>query len=294
MRHAITNWRSRIIALPLCWALLVPGAFADLLVFDATSEADFNAALWAIPNQFTQSDWPNGQQSQPVVRQGPSPVDIFSMSITSSTSIDNLADALGTGRQSTLEIALPKGDPAAFSANVFGIDASGQAATGEIQITAETNLGASATATRDLNSRFVGFIANGTNEVITRVTIVGNTTGIASRNAVDDIRVGRLRPFTPSVSATGGSGSCTGVTYGQVSICTLTPEPDHQLVGVSGCGGGPSSNPYATGPITGNCTISAYFVNPNAPHIIPSLSEWALGLLACAAALLGAFRLRRT
>ena len=40
---------------------------------------------------------------------------------------------------------------------------------------------------------------------------------------------------------------------------TLTPDPDHTIASVNGCGGNRSGNTYTTGPITADCTVSVEF-----------------------------------
>ncbi|WP_111642532.1 WD40/YVTN/BNR-like repeat-containing protein [Marinimicrobium alkaliphilum] len=73
---------------------------------------------------------------------------------------------------------------------------------------------------------------------------------------------GGTQNFIVSTSAgTGGSisPSSTSVTQGATATFTVTPESNHTLISVSGCGGSLSGNTYTTGPITGTCTLTATF-----------------------------------
>ncbi|WP_157667566.1 IPTL-CTERM sorting domain-containing protein [Comamonas serinivorans] len=288
---------SRFITPLIVAACCTGSAQAGLLEFDSSSRALFEKALMPVPNQYTASDWQSGAQALPVVRQGPYPVDIFAMNITSSAAIVNATDALTSPRQATLQIDFPKGNPNAFSANVFGLDAAWQATSGSVRIQAETNLGGLLVVNRSSSDPFVGFLASTDGEVITRITISGDPASPAVHTAVDDIRTGRQTVFQPYVIAVSGSGSgtCTPSTYGGVSVCTITAGPNYQLTAVSGCDGTPStSSPYVISPLRGRCNVSAVFVNPNEPRIIPSLSNWGLGMLAFLAAVVGLRRIKRT
>lgn len=71
---------------------------------------------------------------------------------------------------------------------------------------------------------------------------------------------------TPS-AGTGGSispSTAQTVNYGSTTAFTVTPDTGYHIDTVSGCGGGLVSNTYTTGAISGDCTVSATFVN-NAP-----------------------------
>ena len=68
---------------------------------------------------------------------------------------------------------------------------------------------------------------------------------------------------TPS-AGTGGSISPSTpqtVNYDGTTSFTVTPSTGYGISSVTGCGGTLSGNAYTTGPITGNCGVSAAFVN---------------------------------
>ncbi len=70
---------------------------------------------------------------------------------------------------------------------------------------------------------------------------------------------------TFTVNSVAGSGGAIGpssvtVNYGDTTSFTLTPNAGYGVSSVSGCGGSLSGLTYTTGPITGNCTVTASFV----------------------------------
>ena len=70
---------------------------------------------------------------------------------------------------------------------------------------------------------------------------------------------------TPSVGS-GGSISPSApqtVNYNQTVSFTLTPDPGYQIASVTGCNGALSGNTYSTGPITGDCSVTASFSKVN-------------------------------
>jgi len=62
--------------------------------------------------------------------------------------------------------------------------------------------------------------------------------------------------------AAAGSISCSNpVTHGNTTTCTALGNVGYTLTGISGCGGTPgTTNPYTTGAITANCTVTAQYV----------------------------------
>ena len=95
-------------------------------------------------------------------------------------------------------------------------------------------------------------------------TLSGNTftTGPITGNcAVSATFAASTYTVTPS-AGTGGSISPSTpqtVNYGQTISFTVTPNPGNSIGSVTGCGGTLSGNTYTTGPITGDCTVSATF-----------------------------------
>jgi hypothetical protein len=67
---------------------------------------------------------------------------------------------------------------------------------------------------------------------------------------------------TPSAGANGSIDPSTPqtVNYGLTTSFTVTPETGYHVASVSGCGGTwTGTNPYTTGPITADCTVTATF-----------------------------------
>jgi hypothetical protein len=84
--------------------------------------------------------------------------------------------------------------------------------------------------------------------------ITGNCT-VTATFAIDTYTV------TPS-AGTGGSlnpSTPQTVNYGNTTSFTVTANTGYSIASVTGCGGTLSGNTYTTGPITGNCTVTATF-----------------------------------
>ncbi|MEI7817445.1 MAG: hypothetical protein WCI45_09675, partial [Desulfuromonadales bacterium] len=69
------------------------------------------------------------------------------------------------------------------------------------------------------------------------------------------------------------------IDYGSTANFSLTPNASFTLVSVSGCGGNSNGSTYTTGPITGNCTVSAAFT-PNT-FTVTSLTPSSGGTISC-------------
>ncbi len=110
-----------------------------------------------------------------------------------------------------------------------------------------------------------------------------NTAGYGQAEDYTLSVLGASWTVTPAVS--GGNGSIApntpqSVPDGDTIIFTLTPDPGYEIASVSGCGGTLVGNIYTTGPITGDCTVTASFRPVAAPaRLIPTLNQWVLGLL---------------
>jgi hypothetical protein len=67
---------------------------------------------------------------------------------------------------------------------------------------------------------------------------------------------------TPSAGANGSINPSTPqtVNYNATTSFTVTPNTGYQIASVTGCGGTLSGNTYTTGPITGDCAVTATFV----------------------------------
>lgn len=71
-------------------------------------------------------------------------------------------------------------------------------------------------------------------------------------------------PTTYTVKGTAGAGGAIdpserSVIHGDTTFFTVTPDTGYGIASVTGCGGSLSSSTYTTGPITGDCTVSAAF-----------------------------------
>lgn len=82
---------------------------------------------------------------------------------------------------------------------------------------------------------------------------------------------------TPQVSGTGGSispASVQQIQSGRTTTFTVTPDASYEINTVSGCNGTLSGNSYTTGPITGDCTVTANFKNIIIPgyNVTPTVS----------------------
>ena len=93
-------------------------------------------------------------------------------------------------------------------------------------------------------------------------TILLSGTQPNSENSKVEIDVGILQfTVTPSAGA-GGSidpSDPQTVNYNETPSFTVTPNAGYHIASVTGCAGTLVNNTYTTGPITGNCTVSATF-----------------------------------
>lgn len=77
------------------------------------------------------------------------------------------------------------------------------------------------------------------------------------------------------VAATASSGGSIDpanrvVRYGEQARFVVTPEPNHGIVAVTGCGGSLSGNLYTTEPLTSGCTVAAQFSLQS--HVVTTLA----------------------
>jgi len=87
------------------------------------------------------------------------------------------------------------------------------------------------------------------------------TTGTVTANCTVTATFAALS-YTVSANA-GSNGSITPgsatVTHGGTTAFTVTPDPGYDIDSVSGCGGSLSGSTYTTGPVAGDCTVTAQF-----------------------------------
>ena len=60
------------------------------------------------------------------------------------------------------------------------------------------------------------------------------------------------------------------VNAGATTSFTITPDEGYGLLDITGCNGSLDGNKYTTGPITGDCVVSAIFAVPGVPVLTPS------------------------
>ncbi len=77
-----------------------------------------------------------------------------------------------------------------------------------------------------------------------------------------DVITGPSLTVTPFAGANGNIDPSTPqtVNYNGTASFAVTPNTGYQIASVTGCGGNLSGNAYTTGPITGDCTVTATFV----------------------------------
>ena len=96
-------------------------------------------------------------------------------------------------------------------------------------------------------------------------TLSGNTytTGPITGNCTVSATFIQTFTVTPSAGAGGSMSPSTPQTVnsGGTTSFTVTPNTGYGIGSVTGCGGTLSGNTYTTGQITGNCSVSAAFVN---------------------------------
>jgi hypothetical protein len=74
---------------------------------------------------------------------------------------------------------------------------------------------------------------------------------------------------TPSAGAGGTIAPATPqtVNHGATTSFTVTPNAGFTVASVTGCGGSLAGSTYTTGPITGDCTVTASFLDTNPPRL---------------------------
>lgn len=129
---------------------------------------------------FTQQTFLNGVQANPYVVSGPSPQNDFTYVVSATGGIKNILNAISTNTTNTsISIKFNGNNVRKFSCQPVALNAGGINVTlDDIQLTATTNLGNSATQTGGFNSgAFVGFNVTGNeNEYIVSITAAFPTT----------------------------------------------------------------------------------------------------------------------
>lgn len=111
-------------------------------------------------------------------------------------------------------------------------------------------------------------------------SVVGNQCNVLMNTSKSITAQFNLQTFSVTPSA-GPSGSINpntpqGVIYKGTTTFTVTPNTGYATASVTGCGGTLLGNTYTTGPITGDCTVSATF----APSYIVTPSASADGIIS--------------
>jgi len=114
-------------------------------------------------------------------------------------------------------------------------------------------------------------ITPNTNYHVADVLVDGNSVGTVTSYTFNNVTANHTisatfaintYTVTPSAAGTGGSLSPSTpqtVNYNQTTSFTVTPNTGYSVASVTGCGGTLLGNTYTTGPITGNCTVTATF-----------------------------------
>ncbi|MEW6570083.1 MAG: LamG-like jellyroll fold domain-containing protein, partial [Nitrospirota bacterium] len=153
---------------------------------------------------------------------------------------------------------------AIFSIDTFTISASAPGGHGTISCTSPVSYGGTSTCTITAN---VGYhlqnLIDNTVDVTDLVT--GNEYTIANVNfdhAVEATFAINTYTVTPSAGANGSisPSAAQTVSHGSTTSFTVTPNAGYQTVSVTGCGGTwAGTNPYITGSVTADCTVTATF-----------------------------------
>ena len=105
---------------------------------------------------------------------------------------------------------------------------------------------------------------------------------------------------TAVVNGTGGTAApaSQSVISGARATITATPDDGYRLASATGCGGTTlAGNTVTTAPVDASCTVTLNFAaaqpGTGGAHSVPTLGEWALGLLALITGGFAALRLRR-
>lgn len=110
---------------------------------------------------------------------------------------------------------------------------------------------------------YVNNVNGVTNHSYTTPAITSNCT-VSALFAIDQFQVA-------GAAETGGSISPGAITipYGSTAAFSISADPTHMIIGVSGCGGTWSgANPYITAPVTAACTVTASFHNMQSDGVI--------------------------
>ena len=158
------------------------------------------------------------------------------------------------------------GQATQFGADAYGTDAFNHPIAGDITVTATTNLGATATVTRNKDTPFAGFATTTAGEFITEVRLSNNVTAVPHLwNTLDNAYVGKSSAVLPTaavVPANTGTLTCNPAAPGATSMCTAVPNTGYRTQSISGCGGTPTAagvNSYPTGALNSACTVTATF-----------------------------------
>ncbi|AXE20391.1 hypothetical protein DR864_22920 [Runella rosea] len=128
---------------------------------------------------FTQQGFSNGVQANPYLVLGPSPQNVFSYAVSAVGGITNRSNAISTNTANTpISIQLHGNNVRKFSCQPVALNTFGNPTSDDIQLTATTNLGNTATQTGGFNSgAFVGFSVTGNeNEYIVSIAATFPTT----------------------------------------------------------------------------------------------------------------------
>lgn len=115
-------------------------------------------------------------------------------------------------------------------------------------------------------------------------SLTGNiyTTGAVNKNCTVSAAFSQsLFTVTPSAGVNGSVVPNTPqqVPYNGTADFTLTPSPGYGIVSAIGCGGSLSGSTYTTGQVTGDCTVSASFVENQYP--VTTLVAAGTGSISC-------------
>ena len=206
-----------IVALSVAVGALFAGAASAAIVqYNNAAQPTFVGLLAA--GYYQESVWPLGQQTNPYVRTGGTP--LFTLSISAPLGINNAVNALSTRSSIDLmNVALTTGSPTAFGAKVFASDYNGNPTAGAVTVTVTTNQATasviitSTAATTLATGNFIGFAATGVGEVITSVTFLA--TQVMTWPTAAPTYVGR------TTAVYGACGTANGVPTGVAPSANL-------------------------------------------------------------------------
>ncbi|MGB9714852.1 MAG: LamG-like jellyroll fold domain-containing protein, partial [Thermodesulfovibrionales bacterium] len=172
-------------------------------------------------------------------------------------------DCTGTGT-CNLTMDSDKNVTATFTIKTFTITGSAPGGHGTISCTSPVNYGGTSTCTitPDVNYHLSALTDNGTDvlgSVVNDQYMITNVTAnhtVVATFSIDTYTV------TPSAGANGSINPSTPqtVNHGSTISFTVTPDTGYHVASVTGCGGTwTGTNPFTTGPITADCTVTATF-----------------------------------